>query len=137
MVPIAGSIRQKSSRRGLDALDFCRIDPVDHGRLPRTRGSRACTRDRVIPFLNLGYVHEQYPAFLRACDDMARGATTDDTRLLPVRGGKRPAGTALLREFFLQGLGRAWCWSEGPAARSGQVEGENRVKASAAWASPA
>ncbi len=99
---------------GLDALDFCRIDPAigtmaDFLRLVAAAHARGIA---VIPFLNLGYVHEQYPAFLRACDDMARGATTDDTRLFlwseDGAGQLEPPAD----EFFLQGSDGRWCWSE-------------------------
>ncbi len=103
---------------GLDALDFCSIDPAigtmdDYLTLVREAHGRGIA---IIPFLNLGYVHEEYPAFLRACDDIAAGRTTADTRLFlwstdaTVGVGPEPD------EHFLQDNDGRWEFSE----RAGQ-----------------
>src|SRR3954451_23941544 len=50
----------------------------------RHRGRICSSGDRgpgaTVAFLNLGYGHEQFPAFLKACADVREGRETSETR---------------------------------------------------------
>jgi glycosidase len=59
----------------------------------------------------MGYVHEDYPAFLRACDDVARGIISDDTRLF-LWSADGDGALPPPDEHFLQGSDGRWFWSE-------------------------
>ena len=57
---------------GLDTLDYYAIDPeidtmADFQELIAAAHSRGMA---IIAFMNLGYGHEDFPAFLKACDDV-------------------------------------------------------------------
>jgi trehalose-6-phosphate hydrolase len=66
---------------GLDTLDFYQIDPAI-GSLDDFRLLIAEAHARkmaVIIFINLGYGHKQFPAFLQACEDVRAGVDSPVT----------------------------------------------------------
>jgi glycosidase len=68
---------------GLDTIDFYQIDPAigsldDFRRLLAEAHARGMA---VVIFINLGYAHERFPAFLKACDDVRAGVDSAETRM--------------------------------------------------------
>jgi hypothetical protein len=99
---------------GLDTIDFYRVDPAigtldDLRRLVAEAHARGMA---VVLFINLGYGHEQFPAFLKACDDVRAGVESAATRsfLWSESGADRLERP--LAPFFLQDSHGAWRWSE-------------------------
>lgn len=99
---------------GLDTIDYYRIDPAigemaDFQRLV----AEAHARDmRVVAFLNLGYGHEQFPAFLQACDDVREGRDTPEARMFVWSETGADAMEQPLAPYFLNDAHGNWRWSE-------------------------
>ena len=99
---------------GLDTIDYYRIDPAigemaDFEHLV----AEAHARDmRVVAFLNLGYGHEEFPAFLRACDDVREGRDTPDARMFVWSDTGKDTMERPLAPFFLNDAHGNWRWSE-------------------------
>jgi glycosidase len=99
---------------GLDTLDFFAIDPAigtmaDFQRLVVEAHRRGMA---VVAFLNLGYSHERFPAFLRACDDVRAGRETPDTRMFVwSQDGTTVMDRPLAPWFFNDAYGN-WRWSD-------------------------
>ncbi|MBE0696680.1 MAG: hypothetical protein IH586_07135, partial [Anaerolineaceae bacterium] len=68
---------------GLDTIDYYQIDPDlgtldDFQYLVREAHIRGMA---IILFTNLGYGHEQFPAFLKACDDVHAKVDSPETHM--------------------------------------------------------
>jgi glycosidase len=99
---------------GLDALDFYEIDPAlgtmdDFLRLI----AEAHQRDMaVIGFINLGYGHEEFPAFLKACDDVRAGIDSPEVRWFVWSDTGTDTMDKPLAPHFLNDSHGNWRWSE-------------------------
>jgi glycosidase len=99
---------------GLDTLDYYEIDPAI-GTLDDLRNliERAHQRKMaVILFLNLGYGHEQFPAFLKACDDVRAGVESAETRMFCWSDTGQDTMDRSLAPHFLNDAHGNWRWSE-------------------------
>jgi hypothetical protein len=67
---------------------------------------------RVVAFLNLGYGNEEFPAFLRACDDMREGRETADTSMFLWSETGADSMDRPLAPYFLNDAHGNWRWSE-------------------------
>jgi glycosidase len=99
---------------GLDTLDFYQIDPAlgtkaDFERLIAEAHKRKMA---VIAFINLGYSHENFPAFLGACDDVRQDFDTPEVHwFLWSDTGEDVMGKPLAPHFLNDTHGN-WRWSE-------------------------
>jgi hypothetical protein len=66
----------------------------------------------VVIFINLGYAHEQYPAFLKACDDVRTGVDSAEARMFVWSDTGADAMDKPLAPYFLQDAHGNWRWSE-------------------------
>ncbi len=99
---------------GLDTIDFYEVDPAigtmaDFSTLVREAHLRNIA---IVAFLNVGYVHEEYPAFLRACDDIAEGRATDDSKLFFWSDSPDAPLPFEPNAHFRHGAEGRWHWSE-------------------------
>lgn len=99
---------------GLDTIDYYRVDPAigemaDFRRLVEEAHGRGM---RIVAFLNLGYGHEEFPAFLKACDDMRAGRETAETRMFCWSETGEDAMARPLAPYFLNDAHGRWRWSE-------------------------
>jgi len=99
---------------GLDVIAFDVIDPVLGTMDDFTTLVQECHHRGIalIPFLNLGYVNDQFAPFLRACDNMRQNLTTDDTRLFIWADSPDASLPYPVSEHFLQGSDGRWLWSD-------------------------
>ncbi len=113
---------------GLDTIDYYQIDPAigtldDFRRLVRAAHARKMA---ILLFVNLGYGHEQFPAFLKACDDVRAGIDSPETRLFLWSETGQDRMDRSLAPYFMNDSHGNWRWSE----RAGRYfwvkwEGEN------------
>ncbi len=108
--PLAGGI----CYNGLDTIDFYRIDPAlgttaDFETLLNAAHERGMA---VVIFINLGYGHEQFPAFLKACDDVRAGVDSPETRMFcwSDSGQERMDRSGV--PYFMNDTHGNWRWSE-------------------------
>lgn len=99
---------------GLDTIDYFRIDPAigemaDFTRLVEEAHARGM---RIVAFLNLGYGHQEFPAFLKACDDVRAGRETAETRMFLWSESGTETMDRPLAPFFLNDAHGNWRWSE-------------------------
>jgi len=99
---------------GLDTINFYQIDPAigtldDFQRLVAAAHARGMW---VIIFINLGYGHESFPAFLKACDDVRAGVDSPETRMFVWSDSGADGMAKPLAPFFLQDSHGNWRWSE-------------------------
>jgi len=99
---------------GLDTLDYFEIDPAigtmdDFKRLVNEAHRRHIA---VIAFHNLGYGHEQFPAFLKACDDVRAGIDSPETRMFSWSDTGQDKMDRSLAPHFMNDLHGNWRWSE-------------------------
>ena len=99
---------------GLDTLDYYEIDPAigsmeDFARLVKEAHRRQIA---VIVFHNLGYGHEQFPAFLKACDDVRAGIDSPETRMFVWSDTGQDQMDRSLAPHFMNDLHGNWRWSE-------------------------
>jgi hypothetical protein len=108
--PCAGGI----CYNGLDTIDFFRVDPAI-GTLDdflALVGAAHASGMAVVAFLNLGYGHEQFPAFLKACDDVRAGVDSPERRwFLWSDTGTDTMDRSLAPHFMNDSHGN-WRWSE-------------------------
>lgn len=100
--------------QGLDTLDYYQVDPEigsldDFKRLVDQAHARGMA---VIAFHNLGYGHEQFPAFLKACDDVRAGVESDETRMFLWSDTGQDMMDRSLAPHFMNDLHGNWRWSE-------------------------
>jgi glycosidase len=99
---------------GLDTLDYYVIDPeigtiVDFQALVEEAHHRGIA---IILFINLGYSHESFPPFLKACDDIRNGIDSPETRFfLWSDTGKVTMDRGLAPHFMNDSHGE-WRWNE-------------------------
>ena len=99
---------------GLDTLDFYKIDPAigsleDFYRLAAEAHAR---RMAVVLFVNLGYGHEQLPAFLKACEDIRAGVDSPETRLFLWSDTGQDQMDRSRAPYFMNDSHGNWRWSE-------------------------
>ena len=103
---------------GLDTLDYYQIDPAignlaDFQRLIHAAHARQMA---VIMFINLGYGHEQFPAFLKACDDVRAGVESPETRMFLWSDTGQDQMDRSRAPYFMNDSHGNWRWS----ARAGK-----------------
>lgn len=99
---------------GLDTLDYYQVDPAI-GTLEDLRGLIEAAHQRemaVILFINLGYSHEQFPAFLKACDDVRAGVDSPAARWFCWSESGQDRMDRSLAPHFLNDAHGNWRWSE-------------------------
>ena len=99
---------------GLDALDFYKIDPeigdmADFLELIDAAHQRGMA---VIAFMNLGYGHENFPDFLKACDDVRNGIDSPETRYFLWSDTGQEIMDRSLDPYFKNDLDGGWRWNE-------------------------
>jgi glycosidase len=99
---------------GLDTLDYYEIDPAIGGmedflQLVREAHRRSIA---VIIFINLGYGHEQFPAFLKACADVRAGIDSPEARMFCWSETGQGQMDRRLAPHFMNDLHGNWRWSE-------------------------
>jgi len=99
---------------GLDTLDFYKIDPAigkmeDFHHLVAEAHAR---RIVIIIFVNLGYGHEQFPAFLKACDDMRAGIGSPETHMFLWSDTGQDRMDRSRAPYFMNDSHGNWRWSE-------------------------
>ncbi len=99
---------------GLDTIDFYQIDPAigsldDFHRLVSEAHARKIA---IVLFLNLGYGHEQFPAFLKACDDKRLGIDSPETHLFLWSETGQDKMDRSRAPYFMNDLHGNWRWSE-------------------------
>jgi len=99
---------------GLDTLDFYTIDPAigtldDFTHLINEAHARQMA---VVMFINLGYSHEQFPAFLQACDDVRAGEDTPVSRWFCWSDTGTDKMDRSLAPYFMNDMDGHWRWSE-------------------------
>jgi len=99
---------------GLDTLDYYKIDPAIGTRADLTRLVQAAHARQmaVILFINLGYGHEQFPAFLKACDDVRAGVDSPETRMFVWSETGQDTMDRSLAPHFMNDLHGNWRWNE-------------------------
>lgn len=113
---------------GLDTIDFYRIDPAigtreDFDRLVAEAHARKMA---VVLFINLGYANEQFPSFVKACDDQRSGVDSPETHWFCWSETGMDQMDRSHAPYFMNDSHGSWCWSE----RAGKFywvkwEGEN------------
>jgi hypothetical protein len=99
---------------GLDTLDFYQVDPAI-GTAEDLRSLVAAAHARgmaVVLFLNLGYGHEQFPAFLKACDDVRASIDSPEARTFLWSETGRDTMDRSRSPFFPNDVYGHWRWSE-------------------------
>jgi glycosidase len=99
---------------GLDTIDFYQVDPAigtmsDLERLIQAAHQRQMA---VILFVNLGYAHEKFPAFLKACDDVRAGVDSPEVRWFCWSESGQDTMDKTLAPHFLNDAHGNWRWSE-------------------------
>lgn len=99
---------------GLDTLDYYEIDPQigdmnDFLTLVEEAHRRGIA---IIAFMNLGYGHEKFPAFLKACDDVRNGIESPETRYFLWSDTGKETMDRSLDPYFKNDLDGEWRWSE-------------------------
>lgn len=99
---------------GLDTLDFYEIDPAI-GTMDNFAHLVAQVHARdmaVIAFINLGYGHEEFPAFLKACDNVRQGRDSPETRWFVWSDSGQDVMEKPLAPHFLNDSHGNWRWNE-------------------------
>mgnify|MGYP001232239204 CR=1 FL=1 len=99
---------------GLDTLDFYKIDP-EIGSLDDfiTLINEAHARNMaIVMFINLGYSHEQFPEFLKACDDIRRNEETAEAQMFCWSRTGKDTMDRSLAPYFMNDLHGQWHWSD-------------------------
>ena len=99
---------------GLDTLDYYEIDPAigamdDFKRLIAEAHARNMA---VIAFINLGYGHEEFPAFMKACDDVRQGLDSPEVHWFVWCDTGTDVMDRSLVPYFLNDSHGNWRWSE-------------------------
>jgi hypothetical protein len=99
---------------GLDTIDYYKVDPAigtldDFYRLVASAHERGIA---VVMFINLGYGHEQFPAFLKACDDVRAGLDTPETRMFLWSDTGQDKMDRSRAPYFMNDSHGNWRWSE-------------------------
>jgi glycosidase len=100
--------------QGLDTLDYYEVDPAigDMHDLVHLI-EEAHRRDMaVVLFMNFGYSHEQFPAFLKACEDVHTGISSPETCMFLWSDDGQDTLDRSLAPYFLNDADGGWRWSE-------------------------
>jgi hypothetical protein len=99
---------------GLDTLDFYRIDPAigDRADFDHLLEEAHKRRMAVVMFINLGYAHERFPAFLKACDDVRAGIESPETRMFLWSENGQDKMDRSRAPYFMNDSHGNWRWSE-------------------------
>lgn len=99
---------------GLDTLDFYTIDPAlgDRADFDRLLSEAHARKMAVVLFINLGYGHERFPAFLKACDDVRAGLDTPETRMFLWSKTGTDRMDRSRAPYFMNDSHGNWRWSE-------------------------
>jgi hypothetical protein len=122
--PMAGGV----CYNGLDTIDFYAVDPAI-GTMDDLMDLIQAAHERkiaVVLFINLGYGHEQLPAFLKACDDVKEGIDSKEVRQFKWSETGQEHMDRSRAPYFLNDSHGNWRWSD----RAGKFywvkwEGEN------------
>lgn len=100
--------------QGLDTLDYYTIDPeigtmADFLELIAEAHQRELA---VVIFLNLGYGHEAFPAFEKACDDIRNGVDSRETHYFLWSDSGKDTMDRSLAPHFMNDLHGGWRWSQ-------------------------
>jgi glycosidase len=99
---------------GLDTIDFYQVDPAI-GTMYDLEQFVAAAHQRqmaVILFVNFGYAHEQFPTFLKACDDVRAGVDSPEVRMFCWSETGQDQMDRSLAPHFLNDAHGNWRWSE-------------------------
>lgn len=108
--PCAGGICYS----GLDTIDFYTIDPAIGTMddfLDLVRGAHQRNMAAIL-FINLGYSHEQFPAFLKACDDLRDGVESPEQHWFVWSDTGTDTMDRSRAPYFMNDLHGNWRWSE-------------------------
>jgi hypothetical protein len=99
---------------GLDTIDYYQIDPAigtldDFRRLVREAHARQMA---IILFINLGYGHEQFPAFLKACADIRAGIDSPETHMFLWSKTGQDQMDRSRAPYFMNDSHGNWRWNE-------------------------
>jgi glycosidase len=99
---------------GLDTIDYYQVDPAigtmdDFKNLVAEAHARKIA---VIAFHNLGYGHEQFPAFLKACDDIRQGIDSPEALMFVWSDTGKDGMDRSLAPHFMNDSHGNWRWSE-------------------------
>jgi glycosidase len=100
--------------QGLDTLDYYEIDPTI-GTMNAFRHLIAEAHKRemaVILFMNFGYGHEQFPAFIKACEDIRLGVSSPETSMFLWSDYDQDTMDRSQTPYFLNDSDGDWRWSE-------------------------
>lgn len=99
---------------GLDTIDYYKIDPAigTMDDLQFLIKQAHAHRMAIILFMNLGYAHEQFPAFLKACDDINLGIDSPETHMFLWSETGQDKMDRNLAPYFMNDLHGNWRWSE-------------------------
>jgi hypothetical protein len=99
---------------GLDTIDFFAIDPAIGTRadLETLIGEAHARQIAVVLFINLGYGHEQLPAFLKACDDVKAGIESPETRWFLWSETSQEKMDRSRAPYFMNDAHGNWRWSD-------------------------
>ncbi|MEW6401148.1 MAG: alpha-amylase family glycosyl hydrolase [Chloroflexota bacterium] len=100
--------------QGLDTLDYYEIDPAI-GAMEDLISLIAEAHRRgmaMILFMNFGYGHEQFPAFLKACEDIRLGVHRPETRMFLWSDNGQDTMDHNQAPYFLNDADGGWRWSE-------------------------
>lgn len=99
---------------GLDTLDYYQVDPAigDLADLRRLIDEAHRRGMAVVLFINLGYGHEQFPAFLKACDDVRAGIDSPETRMFLWSETGQDKMDRSRAPYFMNDSHGSWRWSE-------------------------
>lgn len=108
--PCAGGV----CYNGLDTIDFYAIDPAigtmdDFLELVGEAHRRGMA---AIIFLNVGYAHERFPAFLQACDDVRGGIDSLERRWFVWSDSGADTMDRSLAPYFMNDSHGNWRWSD-------------------------
>jgi hypothetical protein len=108
--PLAGG----NCYHGLDTLDFYAIDPALGSRADFEALVEAAHRRgmAVVMFINLGYGHEAFPPFLKACDDVKAGIESAETRAFLWSDSGQDRMDRSRAPYFMNDSHGNWRWSE-------------------------
>jgi glycosidase len=98
---------------GLDTIDYYQVDPAigtieDMQFLIREAHAR---RMAIVLFINLGYGHEKFPAFLKACDDTRSGNNSPETKFFLWSETGQDKMDRNHAPYFMNDLHGNWRWS--------------------------
>jgi glycosidase len=98
----------------LDTINYYELDPAlgtmeDYRRFVAAAHERHMT---VVLFMNVGYGNEQFPAFLKACDDVRAGIDSPEVHMFLWSETGQDTMDRSLAPYFMNDSHGNWRWSE-------------------------